>query len=115
MSFGRCPFFILFDENSNSTEIVKNPFANSLGVGAGVQLAQLLIEKNVDIVISTQMGIGPFRLLSSADVKIYRCAGCTAPQAVELLNENELLEMDIPSMSGGRKSRKRYGQGRNPD
>lgn len=115
MSFGRCSYFILFDENRNSTEIMRNPFANSLGVGAGIQLAQLLIEKNVDTVISTRMGIGPLRLLSSANVKVYSCAGCTALQAIELLNENELPEMDIPSLSDGRKSRKRYGQGRNPD
>ncbi len=111
VSFGRCSYFILFDETTNSTEIIRNPFAHSLGVGAGIQLAQLLIEKNVDAVISTQMGIGPFRLLSSANVKVYRCEGCTALQSVELLKDNELLEMNIPSLSKGRKNRKRYGQG----
>lgn len=115
MSFGRCSFFILFDDTRNSTEIIRNPFANSLGVGAGIQLAQLLIEKNVDTVISPRMGIGPFRLLSSANVRVYRCTGCTALQAVELLNENELIIMDIASLSEGRKGRKRYGQSSNPD
>lgn len=115
VSFGRCSYFILFDEIRNSTEIIRNPFANSLGVGAGVQLAKLLIEQNVDTVISTQMGIGPFRMLSSANITVYRCEGCTALQSVELLKENELLEMEIASLSNGRKSRKRYGQGSSPD
>ena len=114
-SFGRCAFFILFDENINSTEIIRNPFANSLGVGAGIQLAQLLIEKNIDSLIANQMGIGPFRLLSSANIKVYQCSECTALEAVELLNENELAVMTIPSLSKGRKYRRRSGQSNNPE
>lgn len=114
-SFGRCAFFILFDENTNSTEIIRNPFANSLGVGAGIQLAQLLIEKNVDSVITNQLGMGPFRLLSSANINVYQCSDCTALEAFELLSENDLPVMTIPSLSKGRKQRKRSGQSKNPD
>ena len=108
-NFGRCTFFILFDENKNSTEINRNPFANTLGIGAGIQLAQLLVKKNVDLIITNQMGNGPFRLLISASIKVFHGMGLTAVQAVELLAKNDLPLMTIPSMLTGSKDRKRYG------
>ena len=101
---------MLFDEDKNSTEIIQNPFAHAMGVGAGIQLAQLLIEKNIDSVITNQMGIGPFRLLLSTNIKVYKCSGLTALKAVELLTENRLPMMNIPSVSSGNKFRKRYGK-----
>jgi predicted Fe-Mo cluster-binding NifX family protein len=108
-NFGRCAFFILFDEDRNSTEIVQNPFANSMGVGAGVQLARLLIDKKADLVITNQMGAGPFRLLLSANVEVYQCTGLTALKAVELMARDELPALNMPSVSSGSKFRKRIG------
>jgi predicted Fe-Mo cluster-binding NifX family protein len=107
-NFGRCAFFILFDEDKNSTEIVQNPFANSMGVGAGIQLARLLIDKGADFVITNRMGAGPFRLLSSANVEVYQCTGLTAIKAAELLVKNELPALNMPSVENGLKFRKRF-------
>ena len=108
-NFGRCAFFILFDEDKNSSEIFPNPFANTMGVGAGIQLAQLLINKKADAVITKRMGDGPFRLLLSANVEVYQCKELPALQAVELLVKNELPALDMPSVTAGSKFRKRYG------
>ncbi len=108
-NFGRCAFLILFDEDKNSTEILQNPFANMMGVGAGIQLARLLIDKKADSVITNRMGAGPFRLLLSANIEVYQCTGLTALNAVELLVNNELHELNVPSVLTDRKFRKRYG------
>jgi len=107
-NFGRCAYFILFDEDKNSTEIIQNPFANMMGVGAGVQLARLLIDKNVDSVITNRMGAGPFRLLLSANVNVYQCDGLKAIKAVELLTKNELSALNMPPVSDVQKFRKRH-------
>ena len=107
-NFGRCAYFILFDEDKNSTEIIQNPFANMMGVGAGIQLAHLLIDKNVDSVITNRMGAGPFRLLLSANVNVYQCDVLKAIQAVELLTKNELPALNMPPLSNVQKFRKRY-------
>jgi len=107
-NFGRCAFFILFDEDKNSTEIIQNPYAKMMGVGAGIQLARLLIDKKADLVITNRMGAGPFRLLLSANVEVYQCTELTALKAVELLVKNELPALDMPSVTAGSKFRKRY-------
>lgn len=106
-NFGRCAFFILFDEDKNSTEIVQNPFANTMGVGAGIQLARLIIDKKADSVITNRMGAGPFRLLLSANIEVYQCTGLTALRAVEFLQEGELPELSMPSLASSMKFRKR--------
>jgi predicted Fe-Mo cluster-binding NifX family protein len=114
-NFGRCAFFILFDEEKNSTEILQNPFANTIGTGAGIQLAQLLIEKNVDSVITKQIGLGPLRLLISADIKVYQCSTeLNAGKAVELLSVKKLQVMDISSVTAGNSFGKRYGKNSKP-
>ena len=108
-NFGRSRFFILFDEDKNSIEIIPNPFAQTLG-GAGIQLAQLLIEKSVDSVITNQLGANPLRLLISAGIKVYQCAGITALNAVDLLAENKLKLVNITAAAQGNKFIKRYGK-----
>ena len=107
-NFGRCAFFILFDENKNSTEIMKNPFSNSTGIAAGVQLAHLLIEKKVDSIITSELGKGPLMYLLSAGIKIYQCDSLTALEAVELLAKNKLAVMDTSTLAAGNRLRKRY-------
>ena len=79
-----------------------------MGVGAGIQLARLLIDKNVDSVITNRMGAGPLRLLLSANVNVYQCDVLKAIQAVELLTKNELPALNMPPLSNVQKFRKRY-------
>ena len=75
-----------------------------------MQVFNLLIEKDADSLITNRMGAGPFRLLLSAGIKVYQCTELTALQAVELLTNNELPALNIPSISTGNKFRKRYGK-----
>ncbi len=107
-NFGRCAFLIFFDEDKNSTEIIQNPFANTMGVGAGVQLGRLLIEKKVDSVITNRMGAGPFRLFLSAKVEVYQCTELTALEAVELLVKDGLPALNMTSLTTGNKFIKRF-------
>lgn len=91
--FGRSSFFLIYDTADNSEEVLSNPFANELG-GAGIQSARFLIEKNIGIVITKQIGKNPFRFLSSANIKVFRCNEETAEKALQLLNEDKLLLFD---------------------
>jgi predicted Fe-Mo cluster-binding NifX family protein len=90
--FGRCGFFLIYDQENISEKILRNPFA--LELGAGVQSARLLIENNVDAVITVQIGCNPFRLLTSANVKVYRCRHGTAGEAIRLFNEGKLIRIE---------------------
>lgn len=80
---GRSRFFVLHDTGRDEREAVQNPYADSLG-DAGIQSAQMLIERNVGAVITGGIGRDALRIFSAADVKVCRCREVEIPVAVEL-------------------------------
>lgn len=108
--FGRSKYFLIYDSVNNAEEILYNPFASELG-GSGIQSARLLIEKNVEIVITKKIGLNPLRFLNSANIKVYQCTKGTASEAIQLFKEEKLSAIEIgnKNIHTGRK-RKRCGR-----
>lgn len=90
---GRTPFLIFYETEKNTFESLRNPYANLCG-GAGIQTSQLIIEKNVDAVITIEIGLNPLRLLKSANVKVYSCSKKQVIEAVKDFIENKLTIVD---------------------
>jgi cation diffusion facilitator family transporter len=73
--FAKAPFIALWDKRLDGTvstpEILENPFLN-LEKGKGIQLAELLVEKGMDILYAKEdfHGRGPEHVLSGADVEV---------------------------------------------
>ncbi|MGK9476377.1 NifB/NifX family molybdenum-iron cluster-binding protein [Melioribacter sp. OK-6-Me] len=108
--FGRSNFFLIFNTEGESEKIINNPYAKELG-GAGIQAARTLIENNINIVITRNIGTNPFRFLASAGIKVYLCQEGTAADAIQLYNEGKLtaaVSIDYCYTRG--KKRKRYGK-----
>jgi predicted Fe-Mo cluster-binding NifX family protein len=107
--FGRSKYFFLFDEKNNTEEIIANPFARTFG-GAGIQTAQLLVENNVDVLITNQVGINAMRILNSAGTRVFVCIRENARTAVRLFYENKLKIIDKSEiLVHGKKHRNRFG------
>ena len=71
--FGRCPYFIIAEIKNNkieNTETIKNESACQTG-GAGISTAQLMAEKNVDTVITGNIGPRALDVLSQFKIDIY--------------------------------------------
>jgi len=93
--FGRCAGFIIAEvENGEikSSEFVANPALNMFR-GAGIQAAQLVLSKNVQAVISGNLGPNAFAVLQQAGVKVYQAFGLTIKDAVRKLSAGTLPEM----------------------
>ncbi|MGD8781198.1 MAG: NifB/NifX family molybdenum-iron cluster-binding protein [Ignavibacteria bacterium] len=109
--FGRCSYFLLFDTANKTEKTLVNPFAKTFG-GAGIQSAHLLIENNVDVLITGNIGINAQRILNSADIKIYKCSNENAKNAIRLFIEDKLdtITADVPAGNGNKHRRRfRYG------
>lgn len=75
--FGRSPYFIVAEiENGEikKTEIIENKSADQMG-GAGIFAAQLMAEKNVNVVITGNVGPRALDVLKQFNIAIYYGGG----------------------------------------
>jgi predicted Fe-Mo cluster-binding NifX family protein len=84
--FARCPYFIIADVSPNEEIIVwnfvKNLSAQRMG-GAGISAAQEVVEKDVKIVITGNVGPRALQVLKQFKIKIYIGKG----KIIDVLNE----------------------------
>lgn len=80
-NFGRAAFFLIIDPETNSFEAIQNPSVQQPH-GAGIQSAQLLLDKGVSILITGQVGPNAQRVLESGSIKIITGESGPAEQAL---------------------------------
>jgi len=89
--FGRSQYFVIVDSDTMAFEAMANEAMNAPG-GAGIQAAQAMVNKGVNVVISGNMGPNAFQVLSTAGVKIATGAYGTVKEAVEMYKSGKLTE-----------------------
>ena len=67
--FGRCPFFVTFDTETEKFDSFENPAASAAG-GAGPAAARELAKNNVELVITGHVGTNAEQALSAAAIKV---------------------------------------------
>ncbi|MCK4870951.1 MAG: dinitrogenase iron-molybdenum cofactor biosynthesis protein [Gammaproteobacteria bacterium] len=68
--FGRCLYFIIYDDSNSSFEAVKNEYAAAAG-GAGVQAGQLVVNKHVDVILAgNPLGPKAAQVVTEANIKM---------------------------------------------
>ena len=99
--FGRAPWFLLVESETEEFEAVENKFAQTAR-GAGVAASQEIVNRQVQAVIGGNFGPNAYHVLSGAGIKIYNLTGAmTAKQALSLLKEGKLPEISGPTESFG--------------
>jgi len=89
--FGRSQYFVIVDSDTMAFEAMANEAMNAPG-GAGIQAAQAIVNKGVNVVISGNMGPNAFQVLSAAGVKVATGAYGTVKEAVEMYKSGKLSE-----------------------
>jgi len=67
--------------------------------GAGIQAAQTVVNKGVDVLISGNIGPNAFQVLSAAGVKIVTGAYGTVKEAVEMYKNGKLSETGVSTVA----------------
>ncbi len=87
--FGRCAAFVFVETETMAFEAVANPALTSPS-GAGIQAAQLVIERGAQAVITGHVGPNAYAVFASAGVRVYPFANGTVRQAVEAFKAGHL-------------------------
>jgi predicted Fe-Mo cluster-binding NifX family protein len=94
--FGRCPRYLIVDPETMEFTILENSAA-SMGGGAGVRAAQLVVDQGVDAVIAGEVGPKAYDVLQQAGVKVYARITGTAREALDLLGSEHVGHASGPT------------------
>jgi predicted Fe-Mo cluster-binding NifX family protein len=96
--FGRCSFFIIIDPGTGKFEAIANPNVAAMG-GAGVQSAQLVVEKGVTTVLTGNVGPNAFQALNAAQIEIIIGISGKVSDVLEKYKQGELKRAQSPSVA----------------
>ena len=96
--FGRCQYFVIVDSDTMAFEAMANEAIAAPG-GAGIQAAQVMVNKGANVVISGNIGPNAFQVLSTAGVKIATGAYGTVQEAVEMYKTGRLSETGVSTVT----------------
>ncbi|WP_066636117.1 NifB/NifX family molybdenum-iron cluster-binding protein [Desulfolucanica intricata] len=96
--FGRCEYFVIYDQTNDSIQALANPGGNSSG-GAGIKTAQTLANNNVDIVLVGNIGPNAVETLNAANIDIYTGIQGTVKDSLELYKKGKLPKIEKPNVS----------------
>lgn len=82
VSFGRAPYFVIYDTERNSAEFLDNSAISAQG-GAGIRAAQIMVDNGVEAVISVRFGENAADTLSVAEIKLYKSVFGSAQKNIE--------------------------------
>ncbi len=92
-SFGRAPIYVIYDTKVKTAEFLQNTAAGSQG-GAGVQAAQLLVDQQVEAIITPRCGKNAAAVVQEAGIKLYRSISGSIESNLKALEEQRLSVLE---------------------
>lgn len=89
VSFGRTPYFMLYDTATQGHTIVSNPAAEAQS-GAGPKSAQLVVDHDAAALITVRCGENAATVLQAAEVAVYKAEGTDVQQNIQAFQEGKL-------------------------
>jgi len=91
-SFGRSAYFLIYDTTNQNAEYLLNKAADSQG-GAGIKAAQLMIDANINILLTPRCGEKAMDIFNETDIKLYQTRGTSIPYNLNSCLGGELLPL----------------------
>jgi len=89
VSFGRAPYFLIFDTESNEATFLNNSAATSQG-GAGIKAAQAVVDSHAGALLTPRCGEKAAQVISAANIKIFKTINDSIQDNIAAFNEGKL-------------------------
>lgn len=93
--FGRCEYFQIHDTETDEIKVIENKGLLASG-GAGIAAANQLIDEDINVVITGNLGPNAFEIIERADIKAFKSEVETVENILEKYKNNQLDEINIP-------------------
>lgn len=92
-SFGRAPFYMIYDTETKKTETILNPATESPS-GAGIKAAQTIVDSGANVLLTIRCGKNAHDVLKGADIKVMEAASGSAKDNIKAYLEGKLSELE---------------------
>ena len=89
MSYGRTPFFMIYDTERKETSYLDNSAISAMG-GAGIKASQSLVDAGAETVLTIRCGENAAEVLKAAGISLYKTVHKTAMENIEAFSKGEL-------------------------
>ena len=93
ISFGRAPYFMIYNTDKEDSIYIKNTTADSAG-GAGIKAAQLIVDNKVDCLLTPRCGENAANVIKAANIKIYKTNDSSVIDNINAFIRGELSLLD---------------------
>ena len=94
--FGRCQYFVIVDSDTMEFEAIANPSVSATG-GAGIQSAQSIANKGLEVLITGNVGPNAFPILDASGIKVVSVAGGSVADAIKQYKNGKLQVLTGPT------------------
>lgn len=98
--FGRARYFVVVDADSGAHEAVDNEQNLNAPQGAGIQAAETVARRGVEVVLTGHCGPKAFAALSAAGIKVFAGASGSVREALEAFKAGKLVEAKQADVRG---------------
>jgi predicted Fe-Mo cluster-binding NifX family protein len=95
--FGRSPWFLVYELESDSFVLVDNRQNANAAQGAGVEAAQAIVQAGAEALIAGRCGPKAFHVLSAAGVTVHTSDALTVRAALEAFRGGKLPILSEPN------------------
>lgn len=92
-SFGRTPYFLIYDTETEESVFLDNNAAASTG-GAGIKAAQVIADSKADMLLTPRCGENAANVLNAADIKIFKTTTASVKDNIEAVIAGKLPLLD---------------------
>ena len=89
VSFGRTPFFMIYDSDTKQGSFMENDAASSEG-GAGIKAAQIIVDTKADALLTPRCGDNAAKVLEAAGIKLYKTRDGSAMDNIKAFLDGKL-------------------------
>jgi predicted Fe-Mo cluster-binding NifX family protein len=93
ISFGRTPYFLIYDAETQESEFIDNSAAASAG-GAGIKAAQTIVDHKVSALLTPRCGQNAADVINAAEIEIYKTASASVKDNIADFIEGKLPLLD---------------------
>ena len=93
VSFGRTPYFLIYDVDTKESVFLDNSAAASTG-GAGIKAAQTIVDNKANVLLTPRCGENASEVLKSADIEIFKTTSASVKDNIDAFIDGKLSLLD---------------------